>query len=87
MREKDIILLVVPLFFLALLWIGYSVYINSVSSTIPENINVQIAPIDGNFDEKTINELKGRQNLLPVFDSATGSPEAEVATEEGELGV
>lgn len=81
MKQRDIIILVVPLFFLALLWTAYSVYINSVSSTVPESLNIQITPIDSKFDEKTIEELKNRQNLLPVFD-ATSSP---AGTEEGEL--
>lgn len=81
MKQKDIILLVVPLFFLVLVWIIFSVYHNRVSSTIPETLNVQITPIEGRFDEKTINELKDRENLLPIFE-ATSSPSA---TEGGQV--
>ena len=75
MKQKDIILLVVPLFFLVLVWIIFSVYHNSVSSTVSESLNIQITPIEGRFDENTINELKERENLLPIFE-ATSSPEA-----------
>lgn len=81
MKQKDIILLVVPLFFLVLVWIIFSVYHNRVSSTIPETLNVQITPIEGSFDKRTINELKDRENLLPIFE-ATSSPSA---TEGGQV--
>lgn len=81
MKRKDLILLTVPLFFLVLVWIIFSVYHNSVSSTISESLNVQITPIDREFDKETIEELKNRESLLPIFE-ATGSV---VATEEGAL--
>jgi len=77
MKQKDIILLVVPLFFLVLVWIIFSVYHNSVSSTVSESLNIQIMPIDGRFDENTINELKERENLLPIFEATSSPPTTE----------
>lgn len=74
MKQKDIILLVVPFFFLILLWIGFSIYHNSVTSTIPEVLNIQITPINPTFDERTILNLKNREKVLPVFEA---SKEAE----------
>jgi cell shape-determining protein MreC len=75
MKRKDIILLVIPMFFLVLVWILFSIYHNSVSSTISESLNVQITPIEGSFDQNSLNELKKRKNLLPIFE-ATGSASA-----------
>lgn len=77
MKQKDIILLVVPFFFLILLWIVFSIYHNAVTSTIPEVLNIQITPINPAFDEKTILNLKNREKVLPVFEAAQSSPSAK----------
>lgn len=67
MKQKDLLLLVGSFFFLVLLYIGFSIYHNSVSSTIPEELNVQIVPISPVFDEKTISDLKKRTNVTPIY--------------------
>ncbi len=77
MKRKDIILLVVPFFILVLIWIGLSIYHNSVTSTIPEVLNIQITPINPTFDEKTILNLKNREKVTPVFEAQQSSPSAE----------
>lgn len=77
MKQKDIILLVVPFFFLILLWIGFSIYHNAVTSTIPEVLNIQITPINPAFDEKTILNLKNREKVTPVFEAQQSSRSAE----------
>lgn len=81
MKRQDIILLVIPMFFLVLVWIIFSIYHNSVSSTISENLNVQITPIEGKFDQATINDLKQRDNLLPIFEATNSG----TATDEANL--
>lgn len=84
MKQKDIILLVVPMFILVVAWIVFSIYHNSVTSTIPEALNVQITPIEGKFDKETINNIKKRERILPSFE-ATSSPSENAATEGASL--
>lgn len=76
MKRKDIILLVIPFFILVLIWIGFSIYHNAVTSTIPEVLNIQITPIPPTFDERTILNLKNREKVLPVFEAEQSSPSA-----------
>ena len=68
MKQKDLLLLVGSFFFLVLLYIGFSIYHNSVSSTIPEDLNIQIIPISPVFDEKTISDLKKRASVKPIYE-------------------
>lgn len=86
MKQRDIVTLVVPFFTLIVLWIIFSVYHNSVTSTIPETLNIQITPISPAFDEKAISDLKKREKILPSFETPVSSlSAAETATTEGTL--
>lgn len=69
MKQKDILLLVIPFFILVVIFIIFSVYHNSVTSTISENLNIQITPISPTFDQKTISNLKKRDKVEPLFDA------------------
>ena len=84
MKQRDIITLAVPFFILIILWIIFSVYHNSVTSTIPETLNIQITPISPAFDEKAISDLKKREKILPSFETPVSSLSAvETATAGG----
>jgi len=85
MKKNDILIILIPSFIFVLVWIGFSIYHSIVASTISETVNMQISPISPNFDTKTIDSLKGRQNVLPVYDAGvtvetpTPSPTPEVS--------
>jgi hypothetical protein len=74
MKQKDIYMILIPSFVVVVFWIGLTIYHNSVSSTIPPALNVQIKPIDPNFDTKVITELKKREKIIPLFEAS--EPEA-----------
>lgn len=65
MKQKDILFLLVPALILVIAWIGFSIYHNSVKSTIPEALNIQILPINPDFDRKTIEKIRNRKTVLP----------------------
>lgn len=65
MKQKDILFLLIPALILCLAWIGFSIYHNSVKSTIPETLNIQILLISPDFDHKTIEKIKNRKTVLP----------------------
>ena len=71
------------MFILVVAWIGFSIYHNSVTSTIPEATNLQITPIEGKFDRETIENIKRRERILSTFEATQESPKP--ATEEAKL--
>lgn len=75
MKQRDIITLLVPSFILIVAWIIFSIYHNSVASTITPVVNIQISPITPTFDMNAISKLKQRQTVTPIYEtSATATP-------------
>lgn len=68
MKKRDILLFLFSTSILVFAWIGFSVYHNFVSSTITPSQGIQIAPIDPNFDTKTIENLKKRKQITPLLE-------------------
>nr|MBI5455637.1 hypothetical protein [Candidatus Levybacteria bacterium] len=71
MIKKDLVILLSSIFIFVFIWIVFNIYHNSISSTIPEAINAQLFFIAPNFDTKTIDKLKKRQSVTPIFQSGT----------------
>jgi hypothetical protein len=67
MKQKDILLLLIPVTLIVVAWIVFNIYHNSVTSTISGTLNTNILPISPNFDTKTISNLKERERIVPVF--------------------
>lgn len=78
MKQKDLLILLISAFLLVIAWIIFSVYHNSITSTIPQNLNIQIVPINPDFDSKTIEKLKERKNIMPVY-TAENQTQPEVS--------
>jgi hypothetical protein len=68
MKQKNTLIIVILLFVFVLIWIGESVYRSATNSTISEEVNQEISPIDPTFDTKTINNLKSREKITPSYD-------------------
>lgn len=68
MKQRDILILLVPAFILVVIWVGFSIYHNSAVSTIPSNVNEQINPITPYFDTNTIENLTKRQVVIPIYE-------------------
>ena len=73
MRKNDLLLLLISGVILVIMWIVFNVIHNTISSTITDTLNQQIAPIPAAFDTATINKLKQRTQILPNYNSASGS--------------
>lgn len=81
MKQKDILLLLIPFSLLVVLYIVFSIYHNVVTSTIPEVVNIQIIPVSPDFDQETIMDIKKREKIVPVFEA----PAAKISTSGGSL--
>ncbi len=68
MKQKDLIILLAPLFILTILWVVFNVYHNYVTSTIKDPLSIQIIPIEGKFDTNTIEKVKSRQRINPLYE-------------------
>jgi hypothetical protein len=71
MKQRDIILILVPAFIFIVAWVIFNIYHNSVASTIPQTVSIQITPITPSFDTNTINSLKQRQSVNPIYEVQT----------------
>lgn len=68
MKQRDIITLLIPSFLLILAWIIFSIYHNSVASTITPVVDIQISPIKPVFDTDAVSKLKQRQKVTPIYE-------------------
>jgi hypothetical protein len=66
--EKDLLVLSISIFVVVVLWIGFNIYHAWATSTISEDLQLQIIPIEGKFDTQTLNKLKTRKKIEPIFE-------------------
>lgn len=69
MKKREMVLILSSIFIIAVVWIIFNVYHNSVTSTISEALGIRILPINPNFDTQTIEKLKKRKQVPPVVES------------------
>ena len=65
--QKDILYITISSFILVALWIGFNLYHTYTTSTIEPELQTEINPIDSRFDTDTINQLKSRKTVTPVY--------------------
>lgn len=68
MKQKEILLILVSIFVLVVIWIALSIYHNSVTSTIPQALSIQIAPISPDFDKEIMEKIKKRKVVQPSWE-------------------
>ena len=88
-QKKDILYISISSFILTVAWVGFSIYHNWVTTTISETLQVQIQPIDPSFDQDTLQRLKNRQPIAPVYESkvipTTPAETAPAASQKPEI--
>ena len=77
--QKDILYISISSFVLVVLWVGFNLYHAYVTSTIEPDLQIKILPIEPRFDTETIEKLKTREKITPLYESDSASPEAVVA--------
>lgn len=68
MKQRDVLLILISTFIIVVCWIAFNVVHNSITSTISENLAVQIIPISPNFDTQAIERIKKRQKISPLYE-------------------
>jgi hypothetical protein len=67
-KRKDVIFILWLTFITVVAWIGFNIYHITATSTISEELQLQIMPIDPSFDSKTIDKLKSRDRVDPLYE-------------------
>ena len=84
MKQKDLLIILVPLFVLTVLWVVFNIYHNYVTSTIKDPLSIQIIPIEGKFDTNTVNKIKSRKRVDPLYEVQAQISDIPAPTEEPE---
>ncbi len=79
MKQKDIIFILGSSVFVIFVWIIFNIYHGSVQSTIPEKTIRKITPIKAEFDLKTVENIKERNNIEPLYNTVS-EPSSSSAT-------
>ncbi len=89
MKQKDLLIISILTFTVTVIWIVSTIVHNITTSTISETLGLQIEPIPATFDLQTIQALKERQAVSPLYTFSViknnGGNSTEIATEESSL--
>ena len=78
--QKDILFVLISSFIVVVAWISFNLYHIWVTSTISEEVQVQLAPIAPHFDPATIQQLKSRKHIDPLYEQQATPSQAISAT-------
>lgn len=81
MKKNDILVLLIPTLLIVILWVVFNVYHSFVTSTIPSTVDATIQPIDPDFDQEIISNIKARYEVSPSY-QLSGENIAEIDIEE-----
>lgn len=66
--HQDILFVLISSLIVVIAWIGFNIYHIYITSTISEEVQAQLTPIDGIFNTNTLQKLKSRQQVNPAFE-------------------
>ena len=75
-KQKDILFIVISSFIVVAAWIGFNLYHIYVTSTVSDDLQLALTPINPDFDKQTLQHLKSRKNINPLFQSPISSSAA-----------
>lgn len=64
--RKDLLFLSGSSFIVVAAWVGFNIYHSWVTTTITPELQIQITPINPDFDMMTLDKLKTRKQVVPV---------------------
>jgi hypothetical protein len=65
--QKDILFIFISSFVVVVAWIGFNIYHIYATSTVSQDIQMQLTPIDPVFDPLTMQQLKNRESIVPQY--------------------
>lgn len=83
-KQKETLIILWLTFFTVVAWISLNIYHIWATSQISDIDASAITPIDPTFDTNTINKLKAREAIEPLY-QLEESPEDNTASQEAQL--
>lgn len=77
--RNDFLYVSISSFVLVAIWIGLNLYHSAVTSTIAPDLEIQINPIEPEFNINVIQNLKTRLQIAPAYELDRASSEASIA--------
>lgn len=77
MKQREILLLSISVFAIIAIWIVSSVWHNLNVSKIPETTAEKIKPISAKFDRETIENIKRKEHIEPIYGTEVSSKSAD----------
>jgi len=78
--QKDILFIFISSFLVVVAWIGFNLYHIWATSSVSQDVQMQLTPIDPEFDQITIQKLKTRESIEPLYiiqkNTSAGTPTA-----------
>jgi hypothetical protein len=71
--QKDILFILISSFIVVVAWIGFNIYHIWATSTVSQNLQLELTPISPEFDQQTMQQLKTRENIQPLFENPKNS--------------
>src|SRR3989344_5045765 len=89
MKQKEILILLVPALIVIVFLVIFNIYHNYATSSVTDPLITEINPIEGRFDTETIEQLKTRVRVegalkAQINPSISPSPSTAPALEEEE---
>lgn len=75
-KQKDILFILISSFIVVVAWVGFNLYHIWATSTVSNDIQTQLNPIDPEFDPTVVQGLKTRENIDPLYENQSSSSEA-----------
>lgn len=63
MKQKEYLLLSISILIIIVLWVIFNILHNYTTSAIDPNENLIVIPIEGSFDQGTINQIRNRKKV------------------------
>lgn len=84
MKQRDILFISISAFVVIVFWIGFNIYHNLAITTISEPLEKNIIPISPNFDLKSIEAIKNKASVQPIFETEAASGPSQLIFETQE---
>jgi hypothetical protein len=67
--QKDILFILISSFIVVVAWVSFNIYHIWATSTVSPDLQLELTPISPSFDPLTMEQLKTRENIEPLFES------------------
>ena len=75
-KQKDILFILVSSFVVVVAWVAFNLYHIYATSTVSSDVQMQLNPINPEFNPSVVQELKTREVINPLYESQNSSSEA-----------